>query len=1766
MKQHVYYLLFSLAFLIPAGTQATHIVGAELYYSCINPATNTYDLTLKLYRDCQNGQAPYDAVIYLFIFDALTGATLQTVPINIPPTTPQIQPNDWGPCVGTTPAICVQEGIYTTTVTLPPNANGYNLGWSRCCRNAAISNLANPLNEGITFLARIPPSSAAVCNNMPVFDQVPPVFLCANQPFFFDHSATDVDGDSLVYALTNPYTGTNISGLGTGNPMMGGNQPTVDPLGNPMGPPPYNTVQFGVGYTFLDPFGSNNFVIDPQTGFITVTPTQAGIYVFSISVFEYRNGVLLSENRRDFQIHVLNCLPQGNPPAIQHDLTGLNFSNDTVFVTAGVPFCYDITITDDPGDVLQGYTVSAAFGNGNFIPPAATFTYSGTNPIIGQVCWEPACAYNNQVIPLIVGGRDQNGCQNINDALDTVYIKVSVPPNQVPVISTNLSGLQTNGDTILIQANTNFCFTAQITDPNPGDAITAYPVSPIFSTAGGPTLTQSGTNPVQMQVCWTPGCAYAGQTVLLEFGGQDQSLCNLSGSVTKKIWVRIIAPPNNPPLVSSTFNGTPVSGDTIQVIAQNNLCFTFTANDADAGSALSFQGISPIFTATGGATVTTTGTNPLSGTICWVPGCQFVGQVVPFIFRVTDPGACNNSASDFDTVYVAISAPPNTPPQISSNLLGNTVVNDTIIVPANQNFCYTFTASDANNTAVTVTPLSPLFSTPGGPVYTASGTNPVSGQICWNPSCFYAGQLIPLVLEVTDNANCNNVASARDTVWIRINVPANAPPTITPNLSGNVFSNDTIFTDALAALCFDLVFADANAGDSLEVTPLSPIFSGPNAATFVFSGINPVVATVCWTPSCDYEGQVVPFVVKVRDNGQCDNEKEAQDTIYVKISDPLTLPPIVGHDLTGTNFVGDTIYMEIGDEACYTFYVADQTTDNGISYTYELQNIFTGQNLGTGVVTSFVRNDSILGTICFPTDCSNGGTYFRSILTGTDKETCPPFQQTRDTVIIKVNTSFLSFAGNDTGFCAGSGGVQLLATPIGGTAPYYYLWNCDNPGNCGFSLGNNNIADPVANPTTTTTYSVQITDFNGCTSEIDDIVIEVLALPIADAGPDTFVCEDGIGTRLQGSVANSQEAPGPYTWLWTPPAGLSNATAPDPYANPDTTTIYTLFVTSANGCTSVNTTLDTLSTIVVSVRERPVVEAGRDTSICLGETVQLLGYASEAGPQYTYAWTPATGLSDSSIQAPLASPPLTVTYFLVAWSNGCPSVADSVTLTVNTIPTLQTLPQYEVCALDSVQLQVLAGGDPEATAYSYQWSPVAGLSDPNIRNPIASPAQTTVYSLIASSNFGCASDTETVTVVVLPAPVADAGSDTVVCRGDTIQLQGTHTFAGGAGTMPVFYTWTPADALSSQFVATPLAAPLQTTLYTLTTSSGSCTTEDKILITVAEPVTAFATSDTNRICQGDSVQLTGLGGMGAATYLWTPAAGLSDPASPAPMAAPDTTTTYVLTVTESVCSDRAAVTILVNPAPRPTFLSSQTSGCEDLTVSFLQDAPNAVAYIWDFGDGSPITNAANPTHTFTEPGTYAVSLVVTGAGGCEAVSLPVVIQVFAPGVAAFSATPDAETPVVLPDAAVTFNDLSTGAVSWFWDFGDGKTAAEQHPVHTYTQPGNYTVTLTITDANGCVDQYQYGILTVVETNVLIPNVFTPNDDGVNDTFTIQYNGGEDFQVKILDRWGRPVFSSQSPANAWDGLTPGGSPAADGVYYYAVTIGERTFTGDLTLLR
>lgn len=284
--------MFLTAFVLNA--RASHIVGGEIFYDCLGG--NTYRITVKLYRDCNSG-TPYDEELPMTVFNG-AGVQIDHFIMNLPP----VEVLDVvfnNPCVDIPPGICVEEAIYEEVVTLPASASGYTLTYQKCCRTDNAQNLNNPGEQGITLTIDIPPAADAVCNSSPRFDNYPPLLLCANEPLVFDHAATDPDGDSLVYELCTPYQGGGTSLF----PPGCGTCPSPDPAL----PPSYSSVNWAAGFSPLNPFGGGAINVNPVTGLFTATPPVPGFFAVGVCVKEYRDGVLLSTNVRDFIFQVLNC-------------------------------------------------------------------------------------------------------------------------------------------------------------------------------------------------------------------------------------------------------------------------------------------------------------------------------------------------------------------------------------------------------------------------------------------------------------------------------------------------------------------------------------------------------------------------------------------------------------------------------------------------------------------------------------------------------------------------------------------------------------------------------------------------------------------------------------------------------------------------------------------------------------------------------------------------------------------------------------------------------------------------------------------------------------------------------------------------------------------------------------------------------------------------------------------------------------------------------------------------------------------------------------------------------------------------------------------------------------------------------------------------------------------------------------------------------------------------------------------------------------------
>ena len=344
---------------LPKKSYSTHIVGGEIYYDFLGG--NNYKITLKVYRDCFNGIPPLDNPAYVFIYNA-SGTMVQYLTMANPVIT-QIPPSINNPCFTAPNNICVEEGIYITTVNLPPSIGGYTLVYQRCCRNNTILNLIQPGGVGSSYWCHIPGPEVVSVNSEPRFSYFPPIFICNGIPINFNHVANDPDGDSLAYKLCDPFNGLDAC-CPVLNPISppspGGGQCPVPPPSCPINapPPPYSTVPFLPPFNGNYPLSSNPAInINVNTGLLNGIPNLNGQWVVGVCVEEWRGGVLIGTHHRDFQFNVVAC-PGLVVSAIQTQTTfcfgyQVDFGNQSANGFGYLWNFGDLTTTADTSNLFQ---------------------------------------------------------------------------------------------------------------------------------------------------------------------------------------------------------------------------------------------------------------------------------------------------------------------------------------------------------------------------------------------------------------------------------------------------------------------------------------------------------------------------------------------------------------------------------------------------------------------------------------------------------------------------------------------------------------------------------------------------------------------------------------------------------------------------------------------------------------------------------------------------------------------------------------------------------------------------------------------------------------------------------------------------------------------------------------------------------------------------------------------------------------------------------------------------------------------------------------------------------------------------------------------------------------------------------------------------------------------------------------------------------------------------------------------------------------------
>jgi gliding motility-associated-like protein len=540
-------------------------------------------------------------------------------------------------------------------------------------------------------------------------------------------------------------------------------------------------------------------------------------------------------------------------------------------------------------------------------------------------------------------------------------------------------------------------------------------------------------------------------------------------------------------------------------------------------------------------------------------------------------------------------------------------------------------------------------------------------------------------------------------------------------------------------------------------------------------------------------------------------------------------------------------------------------------------------------------------------------------------------------VLVTVNPSPSANAGPNTTICGGS------CTNLTGTGGTSYNWQ---PGNL-------NGASVTVCPPSVTTYTLTVTDANGCTAT--DNVTVTISNALVTGSPDVSICP-GNSTVLFASGPNGN------TYNWTPSGTLTGASTANPTATPAVTTTYTVTATNSLGCTATDS-------VMVTITPAPPLTVSNDTSMCAGgsATLTVSGAAS-------YTWQPGA-LTGSSVTV---NPSTTTTYTVTGNTNNCLSV-DSITVTINAPPYVFAGPDFDICSGSQATMNVATTGS------AYTWLPTTGIIGSNTtQSVVANMTSNTSFTVTVTGAGGCIS-TDTINVIVNPLPNVSATSpDNTICAGQ----QTTTVSASGAST----YSWIPTSGLASPTSGTSTANPSTTTTYqVIGTDANGCMDTASITIYV-NPLPGVYITSTPSECGDTTGAFIDNGSVsGTAPFTYTIN---SVPYSTLPSSMPAGTYTIVTTDANGCSSSQVVPISSVNTA---TVVASANPvfGTYPLPVSFTGSGSSGLNnWYWDFVDG-PGSNATtqNSNWTFNAPGTYGVVLTAWNDDyGC-AVTSTIIIEV-----------------------------------------------------------------------------------------------------------------------------------------------------------------------------
>jgi gliding motility-associated-like protein len=652
-----------------------------------------------------------------------------------------------------------------------------------------------------------------------------------------------------------------------------------------------------------------------------------------------------------------------------------------------------------------------------------------------------------------------------------------------------------------------------------------------------------------------------------------------------------------------------------------------------------------------------------------------------------------------------------------------------------------------------------------------------------------------------------------------------------------------------------------------------------------------------------------------------------------------------------------------------------------------------------------------------------------------------------------------------------------------------YLW----------SPGGQTTSSISVSPTVTTIYTLTTNGLNSGgtpTVSVNTGTVTVVDTPSLTL-PSTLTTCGNASISITSTISPSSN----YSYQWTNGATTSTTSA-------NTSTVISLTATSiVGGCVS------NVATTTIIANPNPTITIDPFINLCITNTSVATPSVTGGLAPYSFTWTP---LSAGNTPTATVSSAGTNT-IIVADQNSCTSSV-SFTVTVNN-PTVTIIPNpVTMCGPGTTTLNTTVTG-----ATSYSWS--NGSSSPT--TIVSSPGSYTVSVLTNGCN---AINSITLTPLIIPTVALSPNAS--MCQGSLTTIFSNSIVPLGAYT----YTWSDGSHLATLAVNTATIVTLQVT-NTLTGCisdvSNTCS-----VVPVSNPTVSLSNNPVV-FCNGGTAILTSTitGGTPTYTYSWNPAS-----LGTAATATTGTVGTYTLLVSDqNLCKGSSTVSV-IKSVPSVTLASPDLTLCPgDCTILNASAATpyTPVTYVW--------SSSSSTSQSLTVCSIGTTTVTITDSKGCTATTTISTTQDVIP-VANFAITPSY---TVSPGDVITLNNTSTissGTISSnTWAFGDGGGAIVSTPTYSYSGVGSFMVTLIVTGSNGCKDTISE--ICVVDAFLTIPNVITPNGDGINDY--LKFKNLEVFSsntLSIYNRWGKKIFEQENYKNDWNG---GGH--LDGTYFLVLSV-------------